>query len=296
MTKKKEYTGSVYIGTVGPDREPGEARDSIENILRRPGDEGPFPARATKGYEARQWHINSFIGGKHDFLLLLDHDMIIPADTLIRLLEHKLPFVSGLYMRRQYAPIAPVWFRPFAGKWPIEPWIGPVERGKLHPIGASGWGCMLIHREVILAVREILHGEWEVLEDDMDIWPYDLARVMQAIRALRELLAPGISPQTLRLGALACSDVLEAQIRPLTGAKFDIIGSDIRFPFFARAAGYQLMGDPDVRASHILDYPVSADDYEQVPEEGHQNVSKSLRGRMSQDRRKYQQAQEALNG
>ena len=185
--KPKEYTGSAYIGIVGSDGEFGPCRDSIESIARRPGDSPLHFMRATKGYEARQRHINNFIEGKHDFILLLDQDQTFPPDTLERLRGHKLPYVSGFYMRRNLRTIAPVWYRPSRGKWPMEPWVGTVKGGQLHPLGASGWGCILVHRDVIMGVRELLKGEWEVLEDDMDIYPYDLKRLLDAINGLDEL-------------------------------------------------------------------------------------------------------------
>jgi hypothetical protein len=108
---KKKYTGTAYIGVVGGDLEYGICRDSIEKILRQPDDAAPRFVRATKGYEARQMHLNSFIESKHDFLLMLDHDMVFMRDTLIKLRSHGLPYVTGAYMRRQYEPVmAPVWF------------------------------------------------------------------------------------------------------------------------------------------------------------------------------------------
>lgn len=222
---------TVYTGVVGPDLLDVDALTSVINITRRDGDPWPHFIKATKGYEARQKHINKFLATEHDYILLLDGDMIFEPDTLERLRSHNLPFVSGYYLRRTFAPIYPVWFKPFTGEWPYEPFVLPPERGQLHPIGASGWGCILIHRDVILAVRGILYGEQEVLEDDMDVWPYDL----QAVLSGRE------------------------QIRPLLGQKHPI-GSDIRFPFFALQCGYQLWGDPDVRPAHLLNYPLTPDD------------------------------------
>jgi hypothetical protein len=71
--------------------------------------------------------------------------------------------------------MVPIWFKPYVGKFPYEIWIGHPERNKLHKIGASGWGCVLVHREEILAVRALMKGEAEIAEDDMDLWPYDLS-------------------------------------------------------------------------------------------------------------------------
>ena len=230
---ENKYTGSVYIGVAGPETGPITCFVSIVNINKRDGDEGPLFASATKGYEVRQNHINDFMESEHDFILLLDHDMLFEPDTLERLRSHEKPYVSGYYLRRQHAPMYSVWYQQFNGDWPHSIYLEDPERGKLHKIGASGWGCVLIHRDVIEATREILKGEQEVLEDDMDVWPYDLGAVMRG----------------------------EEKIRPLRVVKDSVIGSDIRYPFYAKEAGFQLYGDPDVRPHHMISYPLSADDY-----------------------------------
>ena len=293
--KRREYTGTVYIASVGGDLEPGQSRDSIENLARRTGDSRPVFVRATKGYEARQTHLNNFISKTtHDFILLLDHDMVFPVDTLERLRRHKLPYISGLYLRRTYAPMGPVWYRPFNGKqFPMEPWMGSIERGRLHEIGASGWGCILLHREVILAVRALLHGEWEVLEDDMDIYPYDLAAIMGAIRGLRTLADEKPSLPTLRPALEHHTSVLEQQIRPLRADR-EPVGSDIRFPFFARLAGFKMYGDPDVRPGHVLYYPLSPDDYDGAGPEYHGEQYKAMHRRVLDERRQLRKQKAAL--
>lgn len=264
-TSTKTYTGTCYIGVAGSELEHSISRDSIEQIVRRNGDELIF-ARATKGYESRQKHINNFIASRHDFLLFLDADMTFGPGTLERLRSHQLPYVSGLYMLRKFAPMQPIWFKPYDGHWPISPWVADYARNQLHPIGASGWGCVLVHRDVILAVRALLKGEWEVLEDDMDIWPYDLTAVMQAIAGLRALVTDKPRPSTLMPALAYHLATLESEIRPLRADR-EIVGSDIRFPFFALQAGYQLMGDPEVRCGHVVDYPLNPDDFSLTPPE-----------------------------
>jgi len=291
------YTGDVYIAVVGPETEFGVARDSIHNIRRRQGDSGPHFVRATKGFEARQMHLNSFIQGKHDFILFLDHDMTFPPDTLERLRSHGKPYVSGLYMRRRYDPIAPIWFEDNpAGEWPFQPYSRDPERGRLHKIGASGWGCILVHREVILAVRELLNGEEEIIEDDMDVWPYDLQRVLRVIRLLGKLPTNWqIGERDLRRYVHKCATVLQQEIRPLRGKK-DNVGSDIRFPFFAKAAGYQLYGDPDVRCGHILFYPLTPDDYSALTDEQRNAMHRGIAGKVEDAREQWHERIAALRG
>lgn len=270
----KEYTGTTYIGVVGGDLEYGNCRDSIERMLRLPADEPPRSVRATKGYEARQMHINKFLQSRHDFILLLDHDMLFAPDTLQRLRSHRLPYVTGAYMRRQYKPIAPVWFEYNPrGYWPNRPAMSVPVDDKLIKVGASGWGCILLHREVILSVRQILHDEWEVLEDDMDIWPYDLKTVMSAINGLAALVDEKPSMRVMRPALEQYTAILQEQIRPLRGTK-DVVGSDVRFPFFAKVAGYDLWLDPNVTPGHVLHYPLTADDFLGMPEEKRQEYKR----------------------
>lgn len=250
---------SVYIGVVGSEMESGICRDSIQNLNIRQGDNPPQYIRSTKGFEGRQTHIDFFLyQTQNDAILLLDGDMVFAPDTLERLRSHNLPYITGYYMRRMFQPVAPVWYEyPEDGSWPQMPMMRDPERGVLHRLGGSGWGCILIHRNVFKAVRPLLKGESFVIEDDMDIWPYDLPRVMQAINSTRDCE----DMETLK----AAAAVMQEEIRPLTGNHGNV-GSDVRFPFFAREAGFDLWGDPDVRPGHVIQYPISGDDYSQVHE------------------------------
>jgi len=227
-------------------------------------------------------------------MLLLDHDMRFEPDTLERLRSHKLPYVSGYYLRRRYAPIAPVWFeKGKPGEWPMKPWTGDPERGKLHELGASGWGCIFIHRKVIADMLPLLEGELPILEDDMDLWPYDLGAIMGAIKALRTLTKEKPSPSTLWPAMNEHVTTLEKQIRPLRAVKTPV-GSDIRFPFFAAMAGYTLMGDPDVRPAHMLNYPLTPDDYSQTPAETIQKQSEQIQAGVQPERKLIRDARRAL--
>lgn len=254
----KEYKGTVYLAVVGSSFEVGECRDSIARIVTRQGDTGPHYGRATKGYDARQKHLNIFIESGQDFILFLDHDMYFSPDTLERLRAHKLPYVSGLYMRRQWKTLAPVWYRKFEGKWPMEPWVGRVADDKLHEIGASGWGCLLLHKDVVHAIKKVLKGEPEVIEDDIDIWPYDLKQVMRAINGLGNLAETNDKIDAPLVKAY--HEILKEEIKPLRCDRA-VVGSDIRFPFFALQAGFQLVGDPQVRPGHNVNFPLDTEMY-----------------------------------
>ena len=260
MHTERHYTGSVYIGVVGSEIENGFCRDSINSIARRPGDSGIHFIRATKGFEARQGHFETWLNKTdHDFMLLLDSDMVFPSDTLERLRNHGKPYLSGYYLFRS-TPLRPIWFKPFSGEWPFEPYSNDPERGRLHELGASGWGCILIHREVAEAVRPLLKGEAFVIEDDMDIYPYDLNKVATSIKRLQHVAVTKLRPEVAQAAVKIIASDLSNEFRPLRGVK-DNVGSDLRFPWFARLAGYPLHGDPDVRCGHMLNYPLNPDDY-----------------------------------
>lgn len=247
---------------MGSESEYGPCRDTIEAIVKQPGDTLQF-YRATKGYEARQMHLNNWYNNtEHSFILLLDSDMLFPPHTLERLRANQKPLVSGFYMRRTIRPVYPVWFEQGnVGTMPLKPLMSIPEIDKIYPIGASGWGCMLIHRDVITAMKPLLKGELEIIEDDMDIMPYNLTNVLAAIAALDK----GITGSMTKYEAQAWVDLLKEEIRPLRGIKDEIVGSDIRFPFYAKLAGFQLYGDTGVLCEHVTSYPVSIEDWLNQP-------------------------------
>lgn len=292
---KKKYEGSVYIGVVGPETEIGECTESIMAIARRGSDTAPRFVRATKGYEARERHFTDWLVGKHDFMLLLDHDMVFESDTLERLLSHGKPYVSGFYMRRRVAPIVPIWFKPWRGKWPFDIWTDIPTTDKLHHIGASGWGCILIHRAVAEAVRPLLKGEPFVIEDDMDLWPYDIGAIMESMRKLREAHGSKLGRANIITILGAELDRLESEIRPIRGVK-DIIGSDIRFPWYAREAGFKLYGDAAVQCAHVLNYPLAPFDYAGMPQKERDGLMKGLKKERAKERKRIRERLAELNG
>jgi hypothetical protein len=217
----------------------------------------------------------------------MDHDQIFPADALERLRAHNLPYVSGYYLRRRFNPILPVWYEyGETNTFPMRPWTSEPERGQLHRLGASGWGCLLVHRQVIEAVKPLLKGEPEIIEDDMDLWPMDLERVMNAICQIEGSSTWSTVKHYAR--------ILRQEIRPLR-AKKDIVGSDLRFPFFAREAGFTLYGDPDVRCGHVTHYPLCPDDFSRaVTEDLRAEIDQLIDAEQDSERQAIATALEAL--
>lgn len=264
---EKRYTGTCYIGVVGPGNSPDVCLTSIVNIQKREGDEGPRFLNGTKGYVSRQILVDTFMESDHDFVLLLDHDMVYEPDTLEKLRSHELPFVSGYYLRRQASPIYSVWYHPFSGEWPHENFLDDPEQDRLYELGGSGWGCMLVHRDVFTETREnVLKGELDIIEDDMDVWPYDLGAVLRG----------------------------EEELRPLRVVKDEIVGSDIRFPFYAAAAGFPLYGDASVRPRHMLNFELSPDEYSKLNDASLERMKENGRRSVEESRAILRAAREAL--
>jgi hypothetical protein len=77
-----------------------------------------------------------------DFLFFLDSDVIPPPDTVLRLMKHDLPIVSGIYCRRSPPHGLPVMMK--GGKW-----IETYPENKLIEVDWVGAGCLLIRRDVL---------------------------------------------------------------------------------------------------------------------------------------------------
>jgi hypothetical protein len=80
-----------------------------------------------------------------EWLFFLDDDVICPPDTILKLLSHNKPIVSGVYYRR-YAPLAPVMLLDSANG---PQWITEYPANSLIKVDYVGAGCLLIHRSVL---------------------------------------------------------------------------------------------------------------------------------------------------
>jgi hypothetical protein len=89
-------------------------------------------------------------------------------------------------------------------------------------------------------------------------------------------------------------NVLREEIRPLRGVK-DNVGSDIRFPFFARQAGFPLYVDGTVQCKHMLNYPVSPDDFANMGPDAIAGVDADAMRGVRMERDKLRQAREVLS-
>jgi len=103
--------------------------------------------------------------GDYDALLTIEHDMIIPEDALVKMLDTDADVVYGLYMFRHRTPILNA-LRDVKARWvdmsvSFFPELAKkgIKQGWLE-VSGSGFGCTLIHRRVLekLDIRRVENG------------------------------------------------------------------------------------------------------------------------------------------
>jgi len=101
------------------------------------------------------------------WLFFLDDDVICPPDTILRLLAHNKPIVSGLYYRRA-TPIIPVMLKEQGIN---RNWITEFNIPELLEVDYVGAGCLLIHRDVLASLPPISTQnhwfDWRVNRTDL---------------------------------------------------------------------------------------------------------------------------------
>lgn len=145
------------------------------------------------------------------YCFFLDSDVICPPDTIIRLMAHRQPIVSGLYYRRN-EPLFPVMLRNVeAGR----EWIQEYRIPDLLEVDYVGAGCLLIHRSVFEKVPKP-YFEWKV--DRMDL--PERERMSEDFSFCEKAKASGFkvlvdtSVQCVHCGYSGCK--LPGELKPLT--------------------------------------------------------------------------------
>ena len=80
------------------------------------------------------------VGAK--FVFMVDSDVIVPSDTIERLIARNLPIISGMYCRRSPPHSVPVAIKN--GTWFVPPRLGEV-----YEVDLVGAGCLLINTDVL---------------------------------------------------------------------------------------------------------------------------------------------------
>lgn len=142
--------GKVLIAVASDEEPPLRGSHSVYKIRRQPGD-GLEIQSHTRGDTTRQCMVEIFLESDYEWIFFVDADMVIPPDALEKLLAHGVDIVSGLYFRREL-PVKPVAYAA-SEQWPLCPLLDYPQEG-LVPIGAAGFGCLLVHRRVFEAIQE----------------------------------------------------------------------------------------------------------------------------------------------
>ena len=115
------------------------------------------------------WMVN----GDFDYLFAVDYDISFPEDTLKKLIAHDKDIVSGLYIQRIPGQHTLEIFEPNErGGFTHMPYDKLKGKG-LTEIGACGFGCVLVKKEVFMAIP-YPHFQYHSALDHKDTFSEDL--------------------------------------------------------------------------------------------------------------------------
>lgn len=97
---------------------------------------------------ARNRLVRQAIEGNHTHILFVDADMVLPPNTIARLLLHRVPVVTGLYFQR-VPPHNPVVMTLGDLAQPVEAYSPGLSK-----VGAIGMGCALIEVGALRKLKE----------------------------------------------------------------------------------------------------------------------------------------------
>lgn len=85
----------------------------------------------------------------YDYLFSVDSDIVLPKDCLVKMLNHNVDMVSGVYIqRKEHDEILEIYRKNNFGGVSNVPFIHLQPQG-LHEIDGCGFGCVLVKSEVI---------------------------------------------------------------------------------------------------------------------------------------------------
>lgn len=126
-----------------------------------------------------------------DYLLFLDTDMKHPPDIAHRLVAHDQLVVTGRYQTRRPPFLTVAMRKTGSGQHAYNAIdrLEPVVAG-LMPIDAAGAGALLIHRQVLVKLREKLGDDWFRYQDGPD----GLRTISEDMWFFEQVRALGIQP------------------------------------------------------------------------------------------------------
>lgn len=111
-------------------------------------------------YESRNNLVSQAIKYEADYVLWLDSDMIFEPDTLIKLMEHDVDIVSGLYFRRAH-PYTPVLFEQLELTENGCDYKGCEDYpSDIFEVAGCGFGCVLMKTDVLYDIAGKYGAVW----------------------------------------------------------------------------------------------------------------------------------------
>lgn len=89
---------------------------------------------------------------KGDYVFFLDDDVLVPQDTLMKLMSHNVDIVSGLYFSRQEPYFPQIYYKNKKNKDRYDA-VFDIPEGLIQ-IDACGGGCLLIKKEVFEKLKK----------------------------------------------------------------------------------------------------------------------------------------------
>jgi FkbM family methyltransferase len=88
-------------------------------------------------------------GKRYDYLLCVDSDIVLPPDTLVKMLAHNVDIISGIYIQRKAEPRLEIYIEHRGGLNNLSIEDMYAEPTDLREVGGVGMGCCLIRGEVL---------------------------------------------------------------------------------------------------------------------------------------------------
>ncbi|MFH0751969.1 MAG: glycosyltransferase family A protein [archaeon] len=114
---------------------------------------------------------SEFLKGEYDYMLLLDADVIVPPNSLSKLLTHNKKVITGIYYSfykiNGQTRMMPVLWMQEDEKKQLMKFFTPeeVEGSKLVEARACGTGCLLIHKSVLEQIQFRYKPEVDACDD-----------------------------------------------------------------------------------------------------------------------------------
>ncbi len=118
-----------------------------------------------------------FLEGDCDYLLFLDSDIMVPEDVIEKLIKHDKPIISAICLTEQNLTGKNEVWPALRMKSEKEGFVHPVPidfvlGDNLLEIAACGFGCCLIKRNVVEAIKELKRSEGNLGGEDF-LFCYD---------------------------------------------------------------------------------------------------------------------------